>query len=121
MTVWCWGSYYATREEPKVDETITALSLLIVKALEVGEEWGACHIVLSDINIERNHMEFCLAQPNLTLEGRAAMDGMLGSSCRTRAIALCAAEDGRWNSYTEDEWARTGWNDDEDLAVDFND
>lgn len=121
MTVWCWGSYYATRSEPLLNDATEKLSDLILGALAVGEEYGACHIVLSDINIERDHIEFCLAYPGLTPEGRAAMEGMLLASCRDRAIALCAAHGENWGSHTEDEWLRTGWDSDEDLAVDFSD
>lgn len=120
MTVWCWNSYYATRTEPVLNDVSEKLSELIAGALAVGEEFGACHIVLSDINIERDHIEFCLAQPEITPEGRVAMEAMQRATCRDRAIALCSAHGEKWGAYTEAEWANTGMTDD-DLAVDFDD
>jgi len=106
MPVWSWQGHYSTTREPKPSRKVLAAIPLIKAALDANEEWGACHIVLSDINIEKYHVRWCRERPEITPAGAAAMDAMLSMTMRERAIALCAVEEGSFYKWSDEEWAQ---------------
>lgn len=115
MTVWNWASYGYTRVEPALTDAASCAAGALKEAIDVGEEFGACHIVISDLNIDDDHLEFCLAQPEITPQGKAAMDVLRGLPRRERLIALAAAAGEKWSAMTEEKWAEFDWEPDEDL------
>lgn len=105
MSVWAWQSYYSTRREPKHTSSTRKAVALIQAAIDIGEKYGACHIVLADLNLELSHLRWCLQQPHITPAGRTAMEVMAAMTMRERAIAMAAVEGAEWALWTDQEWA----------------
>lgn len=105
--IWSDG-YYATRREPKITARIRKLVTLIDAAEAVGEEFGACHIVVSDLNYEIDSLRYCRSQPDITPEGSALMDALIRAPLWDRAVAFAAAGRRKFLIYDEMEWAAAG-------------
>lgn len=112
MSVWSWHGYYHTRRPPKPSRKTRDALPLIKAAIEAGEDYGACHIVLADVNLEKHHVKWCRERPEITPKGAAAMDAMLAMTLRERAIALCAADGEAFHEWSDAEWAEFYHDDD---------
>lgn len=113
MTVWAWDSYYHTTTKPSPTPAALAAIPLVIAADDAGEDFGACHIVLADLNFDDDHINFCLALPYITPEGIAAMTALLAMTKQERAIALCLANGEQFSAWTDEEWAKFDRDDDD--------
>jgi hypothetical protein len=104
MTVWSYGSYY-TRIEPVIEDKHRELAKLVTAAAEAGEDFGACHIVVEDLNLEKHCLTWCLRQPKLTPQGKAMLEALSAVQLRDRAIAFAAInEKYGFRAYADEEW-----------------
>ena len=120
MSVWFYAHYF-TRQEPIITDEHRVVKELLDAALDVGEDYGACHIVVEDINLETLHIKWCLdnvqTDNELTDEGRALLEALLKMSLRDRFIVFSLAE--HTTVYTDEAWALV--KDDFNFLIDIDD
>lgn len=55
--------------------------------MDAADQFGALHIVVADGNVEDDHIEFCLVQPNITAEEAELARDLLYSEEGIRSFA----------------------------------
>lgn len=85
MCLGCYAKAGAPRE-------ITPAVLAIYHRLREADEFGACHIVVADWNVDDDDLAFCRDQPEATPEDRELMTGMLALSAAERHTAMALAD-----------------------------
>lgn len=77
-------------EEPPFTPTFSEAALFMAKAMSEIDEYGTCHIVVSDGNLEDENIEFCLGLPECTEAEAVFLRNMLalGDDERETAYAI---------------------------------
>lgn len=78
-------------EEPPFTPTFSAGALAAAEAMFEIDEYGACHIVVSDGNLEDDNIEFCLGLPECTEAEAAFLRSLLALSEDERETAYAIA------------------------------
>lgn len=78
-------------EEPPFTPTFSAGALAAAEAMLEIDEYGACHIVVSDGNLEDDSIAFCLDLPECTEAEAAFLRSLLALSMDERETAYAIA------------------------------
>lgn len=84
MCVGCW-------EEEGSPSIVNERVVATAELLKRCHSYGACHIVVEDWNLEDEHIEHCLSEPQIDADEIAAMNALQALSLEERysAMAIC--------------------------------
>lgn len=84
----CYGCYIEAGSPTVMSQAVLAIAPRLRKA----DPYGACHIVVSDWNLEDEHIEFCRDEPEASDEDRTLMTDLLALSEDERHTAMALAD-----------------------------